>query len=247
MNKRQIFTLIILGISAYMALACVSTISLTPTTLSSVPVFAEDGIYILGNSDIYQKISAIDDDSILDLSTIPTASSRTPIFAIKGSNFSIDDLKLRGYYAGIGIDSEITFIGTGQSGAKIIRIYENSPAAEAGLQPGEIILSIDGDPFKAIHLNYGFPPYRDLVDLINPNQNEITIEVLSGTTERLVTLPRSYRLSGDNFKTNRAISSFTIEPNGDYVLLKVTWPLNPGIYRLEFEQNETQKWLFIVR
>ncbi len=245
MSKRQILTLIVIGISAYMTLACVSTIALTPT--ASVPVFAEDGIYILENSGNYQKISAIDDDSIFDLSTIPTASSRNPIFAIRGSNFSIDDLRLRGYYAGIGIDSEFTFIGTGQSGAKIVQIYENSPAAEAGLQPGEIIFSIDGDPFTAIHLNYGFPPYRDLVDLINPNQNEITIGVLSGTTERSVTLPRSYRLSGDNFKTNQALSSFTIEPNGDYILLKVTWPLNPGIYRLEFDQNETQKWLFVVR
>jgi len=246
MTKRRVITLIVVGISAYMALACVSTISVTPIA-SDVPVFSEDGIYVLGNLDTYKKIPMIDDDSVFDISAIPTASNRTPVFAVKGNKFSIDDLKLRGYYAGIGIDSEFIFIGTGQSGAKIIQIYENSPAEEAGLQPGETILSIDGDPFKAIHLHYGFPPYRDLVDLINPNQSEITIKVLSGTTERAVTLPRSYRLSGDNFKTNQAISSFTIEPNGDYVLLKVTWPLKPGIYRFELGQSETQKWLFVVR
>jgi len=84
------------------------------------------------------------------------------------------------------------------------------------------------------------------VGIFNPNQSEITIDVLSGTTERAVTLPRTYRLSGDNFKTNSPISSITVEPNGDYVLLKTTWALEAGIYRIEFKQNKTQKWIFIV-
>ncbi len=273
MTKRQVISLIILGLATCVALACVSflylnsvlfsssNVSVSPITpglpltteSSEMPtqtpvthISLEDGIYIVGNSDIYQTIPAINDDSVLDISTLLTTSNKRPVFAVKGNGFPIEELKLRGYYAGIGVNAELVSFGMGKLGAKITHVFENSPAEEAGLEVGEIIFGINGGPFQAIHLNFGFPPYNDLVDIINPNQNEITIEVLSGTTERDVTLSRAYRLSGDNFKTNRPISSFTFEPNGDYVLLKVTWPLESGIYRLEFEQDETQKWIFIV-
>lgn len=223
----------------------------TPTPLlTDTPVAQkslDDGIYIVENPETYLEILPVNNDSVLDISTLPTTSNSKPIFAVKGNKFQIEDIKLRGYYAGIGIHSELVSLGSGKMGAKIIQIYENSPASEAGLNPDDIIIGINGEAFTAMQLNFALAPYRDLVDLINPNQNEITIDVLSGTTERSVTVSRTYRPSGDNFKTNQAISSITIEPNGDYVLLKVTWPLKPGIYRFEFEKDKTQKWIFIVR
>jgi len=219
----------------------------SPTTTPVPPVLLEDGIYIVGNSNTYEKISTVNDDSVLNIPSLPITSNNSPMFAIKGNGFPIEDIELYAYYAGIGIDTELVPLGSsGKLAAKINQVYENSPAKEAGLKMGEIIFGVNGEAFQAIQLNFGFPPYRDLVGIFNPNQSEITIDVLSGTTERAVTLPRTYRLSGDNFKTNSPISSITVEPNGDYVLLKTTWALESGIYRIEFKQNKTQKWVFIV-
>lgn len=219
----------------------------SPTTTPVPPVLLEDGIYIVGNSNTYEKISPVDDDNTLNIPTLPITANNSPMFAIKGNGFPIEDIELYAYYAGIGIDTELVSLGSsGKLAAKIGQVYENSPASEAGLKIGEIIFGVNGEAFQAIQLNFGFPPYRDLVGIFNPNQSEITINVLSGTTERVVILPRTYRLSGDNFKTNSPISSITVEPSGDYVLLKTTWALESGIYRIEFKQNKTQKWIFIV-
>ena len=219
----------------------------SPTTTPVPPVLLEDGIYIVGNSNTYEKISPVDDDNTLNIPTLPITANNSPMFAIKGNDFPIEDIELYAYYAGIGIDTELVSLGSsGKLAAKIGQVYENSPASEAGLKIGEIIFGINGEAFQAIQLNFGFPPYRDLVGIFNPNQSEITINVLSGTTERVVILPRTYRLSGDNFKTNSPISSITVEPSGDYVLLKTTWALESGIYRIEFKQNKTRKWIFIV-
>ena len=211
------------------------------------PVLLEDGIYIVGNSNTYEKISPVDDDNTLNIPTLPITANNSPMFVIKGNGFPIEDIELYAYYAGIGIDTELISLGSsGKLAAKISQVYENSPASEAGLKIGEIIFGVNGEAFQAIQLNFGFPPYRDLVGIFNPNQSEITINVLSGTTERAVILPRIYRLSGDNFKTNSPISSITVEPSGDYVLLKTTWALESGIYRIEFKQEKTKKWVFIV-
>lgn len=245
MTKQQLITSIVLGISTGITLACGSIVLATPVA-PDASMLLEDGIYVVGNSDTYEQISAADDDSVFNIPAIPTASNNRPVFAIKGNGFPIEELELHGYYAGIGVNTELISLGTGKLGAKITQVFENSPAKEAGLETGEIIFGVNGEAFQALDLNFGFPPYNDLVGITNPNQSEITINVLSGTTERVVTLPRTFRLSGDNFKTNTPISSISFEPNGDYVLLKVTWPLEPGIYRIEFEQNKTQKWIFIV-
>jgi len=218
----------------------------SPTVTPVPSVLLEDGIYIVGDSNTYEKISAVDDDSVLSVPTLPITPNNSPMFAIKGNDFPIGDIELYGYYAGIGIDTELVSLGSGKLAAKINQVYDNSPAKEAGLETGEIIFGVNGEAFQAIQLNFGFPPYRDLVGILNPNQSEITINVLSGTTERAVTLPKTYRLSGDNFKTNSPISSVAVEPNGDYVLLKVTWALESGIYRIEFKQNKIQKWVFVV-
>lgn len=218
----------------------------SPTVTPVPSVLLEDGIYVMGKSDTYEKISSVDDDSVFNIPTIPIASNNRPVFAVKGSSFPIEELELHGYYAGIGIDTELVTLGSGKLAAKINQVFENSPAKEAGLKIGEIIFGVNGEPFQAMHLIFGFPPYRDLVGIINPNRSEITIDVLSGTTERAVILPRTYRLSGDNFKTNSPISSITFEPNGDYVLLKVIGTLESGVYYIKFKQNKIQKWIFIV-
>jgi hypothetical protein len=218
----------------------------SPTVTPVPSVLLEDGIYIVGNSNTYEKISSVDDDSVFNIPTIPISSNNRPVFAVKGSSFPIEELELHGYYAGIGVDTELVTLGSGKLAAKINQVFENSPAKEAGLKMGEIIFGVNGESFQAMHLIFGFPPYRDLVSIINPNRSEITIDVLSGTTERAVILPRTYRLSGDNFKTNSPISSITFEPNGDYVLLKVIGTLESGVYYIKFKQNKMQKWIFIV-
>jgi len=51
-------------------------------------------------------------------------------------------------FFGIGADIETT-----SGGARILRPLDNSPAAEAGLKPGDIIKEIDGTPVKGLTLS----------------------------------------------------------------------------------------------
>jgi hypothetical protein len=63
MTKQQLITLIVLGISTGVTLACGAIISATPIE-PDASVLTEDGIYIVGNSNTYEKIPAVDDDSV---------------------------------------------------------------------------------------------------------------------------------------------------------------------------------------
>jgi hypothetical protein len=51
-------------------------------------------------------------------------------------------------FSGIGADIELT-----SSGARILRPFDNSPSAEAGLKPGDIITEIDGTAVKGLTLS----------------------------------------------------------------------------------------------
>lgn len=220
-----------------------------------------NGFFIIDVNGNYVKLAEINDDSVLDYATLPTSQSTKPIIAVKGNELPIGNLKLFGYYAGIGVDLSFT-----QSGALINTVFKNSPAQAAGLQPGEVILSVDGESVKTTM------PYtlgkRDLSGLM---KEEIVIEVVSGTNTRTVRLPRTFRDTvSELMSVMNPISTFTIEPKDDYLLIHTNRELMPGIYRFEFQEDEimgtsgiffestptptlrpiplpSQKWVFVVQ
>jgi CubicO group peptidase (beta-lactamase class C family) len=64
------------------------------------------------------------------------------------SSSSRDRMSPASSFFGIGADIETT-----SGGARILRPLDNSPAAEAGLKPGDIIKEIDGTPVKGLTLS----------------------------------------------------------------------------------------------
>jgi len=107
----------------------VNTSEPSPTTTAVPPVLLEDGIYIVGNSNTYEKISVVDDDSVLNIPTLPITSNNSPMFAIKGNGFPIEDIELYAYYAGIGVDTELISLGSsGKLAANSCKSREAGPA-----------------------------------------------------------------------------------------------------------------------
>ena len=158
MKQKFIFFAIAIILAAYSSSCLITSVpghtntSEPSQTITPIPpVILEDGIYIVGNSNTYEKISPVDDDSALNIPTLPTTANNIPMFVVKGNGFPIDEVEFYAYYAGIGIDTElISLDSSGKMAAKISQVYENSPASEAGLKMGEIIFGVNGEAFQAI-------------------------------------------------------------------------------------------------
>jgi hypothetical protein len=217
----------------------------------------DDGFYLVQNTR-YIKLPEIVNDSNIDFSVIPISVDTSPLFAVKGSSFPMGSLRLLGYIAGVGVD--VTF---SQSGAVINTVFANSPAQIAGLQPGDVVVSVDDRQATLTATSY--TPGK--LDLFGPMKESVSLSVVRGTSNFIVQLPRTYRETVGG--TPRTVN-FDIEPAGEYVLLKVTQSLKPGLYVFEFSLidvfsfwasssfNPTptptqppiplpvQKWLFVV-
>jgi uncharacterized SAM-binding protein YcdF (DUF218 family) len=233
--------------------------SLLPQLGSDTPV--GEGFFIVINGK-FVKIPEFPSDNQIDFALLPSTSEKQPTFAIKGANYPIGNLKLSGYIAGIGVDAEFT-----QTGAVINSVFENSPAKLANLQPGEVIVSVNGENPKSPMV---YQPGKK--DLFGEMQDQITLVVMSGTNSRTVQLPRTYLGTVDSnilSVTNPSVK-VTIEPKDDYILLHVDRELKSGVYRFEFQTENvisvggiffeptptptlppipipTQKWVFVVK
>jgi hypothetical protein len=233
--------------------------SLLPQLESDTP--DGEGFYLVNNGK-FVKIPEFASDNQIDFALLPTTSEKQPTFAIKGPNYPIGNLKLSGYIAGIGIDAEFT-----QTGAVINSVFDNSPSQLANLQPGEVIVSVNGENPKSPMV---YQPGKK--DLFGEMQDQVTLIVMSGTNSRTVQLPRNYLGTVDSnilSVTNPSVK-FTIEPKSDYILLHVDRELKSGVYRFEFQTQDdiggvgilfepiptptlppipmpTQKWVFVVK
>ena len=74
------------------------------------------------------------------------------------SYLSEDDFKTmqeqtRGSFAGLGIQVSMDNEGPGNGLVRIVSPIDETPAARAGLQPGDLIYEIDGDPVYGLTLN----------------------------------------------------------------------------------------------
>ena len=246
-----------------------SQLSPTPqselTSLLPQSEFAEpisDGFFININGELIQ-IPEFQNDNQIDFTLLPATVEKLPTFIIKSENYPLGNLVLLRYIAGIGVD-----VGFTQAGAVINSVFENSPASAANLQPGEIVLSVNGEtPERPLTYRPG------KVDLFGSMEEQITLIVMSGTNSRTIQVPRNYLGTVDYEMmsiTNPSVH-FSLEPKNDYILLHIDNELSSGVYRFEFKLSNTytnssglffgptstptqppipiptQKWIFVVK
>lgn len=197
----------------------------------TAPSLSDDGFFIVGPDGSLVRMEGVASDAPIDPAISPLTSQSRPRIAIRGQDLPLGSLHLIAYRAGIGVD--ITY---GETGASINSVVQGSPAHVAGLQPGEVILLVNGDPVgHALNDMYVVGQH----DLFGPMQVEITLEVVSGTTGRSVRLPRTYRNYTDEFTLMNLEDNvrFDLEAGADYVLLCPDHDLEPGTYGLEFRED----------
>jgi hypothetical protein len=188
---------------------------------------SENGVYLIENGNLVPLVG-IRDDQQMDLGSIPASSTQLPSFSIMGEYFKTGNLEILPYLAGIGVNLSYT-----NNGALIENVFDNSPAKEAGLKPGDLIISVDGLPIKIEPFHLSMQGMDDLVGLMC---EEITLNVISGTSNKLIYLPRTYTRSINEWVIagKRIQIKFQIEPKDDYVIIHTITGLDKGVYRLEF-------------
>jgi membrane-associated protease RseP (regulator of RpoE activity) len=211
--------------------------SLTPSTLP-ITVAAtttkdlkppSDGFYLLGEDGLI-PIPGVDNDQSMDLTGLPHTKNTSPVFSVMGNALPMGYMHLNPYYAGIGVDFSYT-----ETGGLIERVFDNSPAQAAGLQPGDLILTVDGQPLKQPMVQIYTFGQRDLFGLMAEN---ITLVVLSGTQNKTINLPRTYTATiTPQFITMQVqppVINYSIELMDAYVIILLNSPLPSGVYRFEF-------------
>jgi hypothetical protein len=194
----------------------------------SPPNLPGDGFFIVDADGSVIRLEGLPTGFQLNPATLPSTAQRSPRIAVRGQDLPLGSLHFVAYRAGIGVD--ITY---GESGATINSVLEGSPAHAAGLQSGDVIFSVNGEAIAHPLVDAYVPGQHDL---IGPMQAQITMEVVSGTTARTVTLPRTYR----NYTSDLILLDleddvwFSLETGADYVLLCPEHDLQPGTYVLEF-------------
>jgi hypothetical protein len=220
--------------------------------LENNQVPTEDGLFVYSGGQ-FTKLPETLDDNQIDFGNLPAVETR-PTFAMRG-NYPLGSLLLKPYIAGIGVNVEFE-----QNGATIKSVFPNSPAQLAGLQTGEIIITVDGQ-VPQTPMVYK-PDSNDLFDIM---KEKITLQVLSGTSTRNVELARSFRQTlpskneGFGYIYNRIVK-YAIESKEGYIIIRLDTELESGVYRFEFSENSgissnpapqnnlpPQKWIFVVR
>jgi hypothetical protein len=198
---------------------------LAPTTDLRPPA---DGFYFVSNGNLV-AIPGLLSDSSLDLASLPFTTENPPTFSVKGDNFPLGILFLNPYIAGIGVDLKYN-----DSNATITKVYDNSPAQAAGLQIGDLIISVNDVPLKIDLISQFYTPIPN--DLLGPMSDRLKLEVITGTNSRVLELPRTYTATvhPEWISITFPAINFQVEPRGDYVLIHVTKIMELGAYRFEF-------------
>jgi membrane-associated protease RseP (regulator of RpoE activity) len=185
----------------------------------------ENGFYLVDSAGLV-RIESHSGDYPQDIAVLPSTTNKKPTFAVRGGDLPLGNLQLLGYNAGIGVDLDFV-----QAGATIKSVFDGSPAQAAGLKKGDLILSLNGKPLTRPMM---YTPGKN--DLIGPMQDKIQLEVVSGTTNRQVPLPRTFMGTiNDSVQglTNPSVP-YVIESKGDYVVLHTNRDMQPGVYRFTF-------------
>jgi len=129
---------------------------------------------------------------------------------MNAKNFGEMEVQVRGEFGGLGI--EVTMEN---NTVKVVSPIDDTPAAKAGIKPGDNIVAIDGDPVMGMALNDAVTKMRGPVD------SEIKLTIQRGQTKPFdVRLKRAvikiqsvkYRMEGNDIGYIR-ISSFNEQTN----------------------------------
>ena len=120
-----------------------------------------------------------------------------------------------------------TFIA-GEHGVLIAGVEENSPAAQAGIRAGNILLSVDGQPVEGLYAEMLPDIWRRLADL--PVGKPVPMELLRGSeTVRVeVTPEQKGKLEGDDFDCRRW--NMTVKEINKYRTPRLYYFRQAGIY-----------------
>jgi hypothetical protein len=213
----------------------ISTSATVPSTVENTAIAPAadlrppaDGFYLVSNGNLV-AIPGLLVDSSLDLASLPSTTENPPTFSVKGDNFPLGVLFLNPYIAGIGVDLKYN-----DSNATITKVYDNSPAQAAGLQIGDLIISINGVPLKNSLISQMYTPIPN--DLLGPMSDRLKLEVITGTNSRILELPRTYTATvhPEWISITFPAINFQVEPKGDYVIIHIPQAMELGAYRFEF-------------
>jgi carboxyl-terminal processing protease len=128
-------------------------------------------------------VEEVDDRTLLESAIRGMLLELDPHSAyLPGDDYRSLEDNSQGRYSGIGIDVQV------QDGRIVVKaVINGSPADEAGINPRDIITSIDGEPIKGRHL-------PDAIDeLMGDPGSKVDLVVLTpGGEERQVTVEREY-------------------------------------------------------
>lgn len=242
MTKKQVVILLVFSIVGVLVLGSAFTYLLLtqqqgqpsaapglPTVSGSISELASsslpgDGVYLLDGSKAIQ-IPRIQKNQPIDIQLVIETKDKQPAIAIQGNELPIGQLVLRGFRAGFGIDADFSNLG-----ATVKTVFEGSPAQQAGIQPGDLIVKVDGEP--PYPPTVFMPDHEDIFGLMEPS---IEIEMVRGTSSSSLAVPRTYLHPSGPFEETLLHSNekLTITPKDSYIVLTPNKPLKPGVYRLE--------------
>jgi carboxyl-terminal processing protease len=181
----------------------------TPATDSKVTGDTYRQLDLFG--EVFERVRAdyvqnVTDDQLVEAAINGMLSSLDPHSSyMNAKNFGDMEVQVRGEFGGLGI--EVTMEN---NAIKVVSPIDDTPAAKAGIKPGDLILQIDNEPVMGMSLNDAVKKMRGPID------SEIKLVVQRGTARPFeVKLKRAvikiqsvkYRMEGSDIGYIR-ISSF---------------------------------------
>ncbi len=192
--------------------ATAATVALQTSVLSGSPAFA-------ANSDTYRNLNLFGDvfEKIRTDYVEKPDEAKLVEAAINGMLTSLDphssymdakayrdmQVQTRGEFGGLGIE-----VSQDDGNIKVVTPIDDTPASKAGIQAGDLITAIDGDPVSGMTLNQAVDKMRGVVG------TPVTLKIVRGKDK-----------DGTDYKLNRAnitIKSVKFEEKGDVGYVRIS-------------------------
>ncbi len=192
--------------------ATAATVALQTSVLSGSPAFA-------ANSDTYRNLNLFGDvfEKIRTDYVEKPDEAKLVEAAINGMLTSLDphssymdakayrdmQVQTRGEFGGLGIE-----VSQDDGVIKVVTPIDDTPASKAGIQSGDLITAIDGDPVSGMTLNQAVDKMRGVVG------TPVTLKIVRGKDK-----------DGTDYKLNRAnitIKSVKFEEKGDIGYVRIS-------------------------
>jgi len=166
----------------------------TPTTTGIVNMVQTDTAINPGNSggplvDIQGRVIGLNDQIFTQSGGSDGIGLAVPVdLAVRVADSLVAGEPVEFGYLGVGASEEAAASGSSQSGAVLATVESGSVAAEAGLQEGDRILAIDGEPIGSFEELAGIvsneSPGTTVTLLVERGGEQAEVEVTLGSAER---------------------------------------------------------------